>query len=93
MQILTPKPKAHLFVCINDKPGDCCGKKIDLETFRSLKGWLVEEGLASTIYCTKVGCLGFCNPEGGVVAVYPEGKFISGIQGLEDLKIIVREAI
>ncbi len=94
-----PKPKLHFFVCINDRsalPGNqkpSCGPRIKPEDVAEVKRWLVSQGLASTVYCTKVKCLGFCNAEGSVACVYPKGRFVKGIQDAEDIKAFIQEEL
>ena len=95
-----PKPKIHLFVCINDRTGlptsatPSCGPRIKAEDVKKVKEWIRAEGLTTTVYCTKAQCLGFCNPEGSVAVVYPKGKFVKGIQNAEDLKkLIIQELV
>ncbi len=93
------KPKLHLFVCINDRSNrpnnniPSCGPKIDGGDVKEVKRWIIKQGLATKIYCTKAQCLGFCNPEGGVAVIYPAGKFYKGIKNVEDLKEIIKKEI
>lgn len=77
-----PKPRKHIFVCVNDKPvrkdgikPNCCAKFISVEEFKEIKLELVKSGKSREIYLTRTGCLGFCNPNGFVVCVYPDQKF------------------
>lgn len=97
--ILFPKPKIHLFVCINDRTGipgndkPSCGPRIKSEDVSEVKQWIRNQGLTTTVYCTKAKCLGFCNDEGSVACVYPSGRFIKGIQNKEDIKKIVTEEL
>ena len=90
------KPKLHVFVCINNRTGQLdtkpsCGPTITKEMVKEVKQWIIEQGFVREIYCTKVQCLGFCNPEGGVLAVYPQGRFVKGLQTVEDIKKIILE--
>src|SRR3989338_418672 len=66
-EISFPKPKVHLFVCINDRgpnsPKPSCGPRMTSEDVSDIKQWIRNEGLTSTVYCTKAQCLGFCNAE------------------------------
>ncbi len=97
--ILFPKPKLHFFICINDRsaiPGNTtpsCGPRIKPEDVKEVKRWLIEQGLAAAVYCTKVKCLGFCNAEGSVACVYPKGRFVKGIQDKEDIKHFIKEEL
>ncbi len=93
------KPKLHVFICVNDrtiKESNCkpsCGPKIKENTVDEIKQWIRSLGLTSQVYCTKTSCLGFCNNEGGVMAIYPEGKFIKGINNVNEIKKIISEEI
>ncbi|MEK6923445.1 MAG: (2Fe-2S) ferredoxin domain-containing protein [Nanoarchaeota archaeon] len=93
------KPEKHFFICINDRttvPGNqksSCGSKIKPEDVDEAKRWLLQQGLAGQVYCTKVRCLGFCNPEGGVAVVYPKGRFVKGLQNANDIKQFMQEEL
>ncbi|MFH1400825.1 MAG: (2Fe-2S) ferredoxin domain-containing protein [Nanoarchaeota archaeon] len=84
-------PDLHVFVCVNDRHGEkeSCGQTITEEDVVAVKAWLRETGRARNVYCTKTKCLGFCNPDGGVIAVYPEGTFIKGVRNAQDIKQII----
>ena len=71
------KPLKHVFVCINDKQGDCCINVGGMELFLYLKQFVMENGLTSKVWVTKTKCLGFCNNTGVTVAIYPEGKIFT----------------
>src|SRR3989338_517617 len=93
-----PKPKIHLFVCINDRTGTgsdkpSCGPRITSDDVSEVKQWIRNQGLTTTVYCTKAKCLGFCNEESSVACVYPSGRFVKGILNKEDLKEIVKEEL
>jgi predicted metal-binding protein len=92
-----PKPKVHLFVCTNertpDHPTPSCSPRITKENVKEVKQWIREQGLTMQVYCTKAKCLGFCNKESSVACIYPKGRFIKGIQNIEDLKKIILEEI
>ena len=98
-EILFPKPKFHLFVCVNDRSGipgntkPSCGPRIKPEDVKELKRWTREQGWGNLIWCTQVKCLGLCNDEGSVCCLYPEGKFVKGIQRVEDLKEMVKKEV
>ena len=93
------KPRKHFFICINDRtsiPGNTtpsCGPRIKEEDVKKIKVWLGEQGLSRQVYCTKARCLGFCNTDGGVACVYPEGKFVKGIKNFEELKEFVEKEL
>ena len=97
-----PKPKVHLFVCINDRSErrkrdpNClpsCGPNINRSIVKELKEWILQQGLVRDVYCTKSQCLGFCNSDGGVAVVYPSGKFFTDIQNVKDLKNIIKSEL
>ena len=90
------KPRLHVFVCINDRCESkmpSCSPKITKENVVEVKHWLQEQGLVSTVYCTKTSCLGFCNTEGGVMCVWPVGRFVEGIRDADDIKQIILEEV
>ena len=94
--ILTGMPELRMLVCVNDRskletPRPSCGPTITPKEVLEVKTWLKEKGLWGKIKLTKVLCLGFCNPDGGVCAVYPKGRHIKGLQNPEDIKHILRE--
>ena len=94
-----PKPKLHLFVCVNDRTGmpgnqtPSCGPRIKPADVKKVKEWIRAQGLTSRVYCTKAQCLGFCNAESSVAVLYPKGRFVKGIQSAEDLKELIREEL
>lgn len=94
-----PKPKVHLFVCVNDRTGipgnttPSCGPRITAADVKQVKEWIRAEGLTAQVYCTKAQCLGFCNAEGSVAVAYPKGRFVKGIQSVEDLKQLILEEL
>jgi (2Fe-2S) ferredoxin len=63
--------ETHVLVCTNEKPDnrECCGKFGGKEFFFKLKEKVKQEGLAGTIWVTRTGCLGFCNPVGTTVKI------------------------
>lgn len=82
--------KLHVFICVNEKENKpSCSPKISTETFREIKQWLITEKLVQDIYCNRTHCLGFCNPDGGVMVIYPQGKYFIGIQSIEEIKEII----
>ena len=60
---------------------------------KELKQWIREQGLTNEIYCTKASCLGFCNPEGGVLCIWPQGKFFKGIKLVAEIKAVIIEEL
>lgn len=93
-----PKPLLHFFICVNDrtsKPGSMpsCGPTITEEMVKEVKAWIREQGWVGVVQATKVSCLGFCNEEGGVLCVYPQGRFVKGLQTVGEIKQIVLEEV
>lgn len=92
MEEIPIKQKLHIFVCTNDRNPllgntmPSCGPRITDADVKMLKEWIRSLGLASSVFCTKTKCLGFCNEEGGVIALYPKGKFYKGFQNGEEIK-------
>jgi len=90
------KPRMHVFVCTNDRSGipnnetPSCGPRITDQDVKDIKFWLRTQGYGD-IFCTKTKCLGFCNEESSVICIYPQGKYIKGIQNKEDIKEIIRK--
>lgn len=60
---------------------------------KEVKEWIRGLGWTSLIYCTKTSCLGFCNSEGGVMCIWPQGKFFKGITSVNEIKSIIKEEI
>ena len=92
------KPKLHLFICINDRSNaqdnfiPSCGPRITEDDVNKIKYWIREKGWTMNVYCTKALCLGFCNAEGSVLALYPKGRFVKGIKSI-DIDTIVNNSI
>ncbi len=91
-----PRPKLHLFICINERPKEhstpSCSPRITSESVTELKRWISEQGLASIVYCTKAKCLGFCDRKSSVGVIYPQGIFFK-YQTIEELKELILEKI
>ena len=93
------KPRVHVFICVNDRTGipdntkPSCGPRITPDDVKAVKRWIQEQGWTTQVYCTKSQCLGFCNPEGSCAVVYPEGRFVKGIQNVDDIKQLVKEEV
>jgi len=91
-------PALHVFVCVNDRTNSTdtkpsCGPTITPEMVKEVKLWVRQQGWTSRVYVTKAQCLGFCNPEGGVACAYPKGRFVKGLQSVEDIKNFVQEEV
>jgi len=94
MQEVDFKPELHVFICINDRNEETsCGPTIKHEDVKALKMWVVEKGLVGRVVCTRTGCLGFCNSEGGVIAMYPSGKFYKGLKNIDEIKELIEKTI
>ncbi len=97
MEFIPVKPKLHVFVCVNDRSGiagntkPSCGPRIKVEDVNTLKEWVRSEGWTGEVYCTKASCLGFCNAEGGVACVYPQGLFVKGIRSIDEIKKLIED--
>lgn len=93
---VTDPYELRMFVCLNDRsknenPSPSCGPCVSEADFKAVKEWIKEKGLKTKVKCTKVYCFDHCNPEGGVVAIYPKGTYVKGLRGAEDLKRVLRE--
>ena len=81
----------HLFVCINERPGDdargSCSAKGSLEVAAALKEKAHACGLKRLVRVNKAGCLDQC-ARGVTVVVYPEGVWYGGVT-LADVDEIV----
>ncbi len=92
-------PKLHVFVCTNDRtriPGNTmpsCGPAITFEEVNEVKKWIAESGLVHAVYCTHAKCLGYCNSTGGVVCIYPAGRFFRGVKNAEEIKSIIQDEL
>lgn len=96
MQLIQFKPAMHIFICTNDRANTSdtrpsCGPTITPEMVKEIKQWIRSQGLTNQIYCTRASCLGFCNPDGGVMCIWPQGKFIKGLTSIEEIKTIIRQ--
>ncbi|NQZ84791.1 MAG: (2Fe-2S) ferredoxin domain-containing protein [Nanoarchaeales archaeon] len=87
--------KIHIFVCVNqreDTSKSFCSKHISQEQYSELKMWNRTNHFPKVLL-TKTGCLGVCNPGGGVVAVYPSGNFYKGIENIDEIKKIIEDEL
>jgi (2Fe-2S) ferredoxin len=95
MEKLQRGNKIHSFVCVNDKQNpekSDCAEHISQEQFSELKMWNKANHFPNNLL-TKTGCLGVCNPQGGVVVIYPSGNFYKGIKDIEQIKQIIENEI
>jgi len=89
MEITKLAVKKHVFVCVNEREeGDCCANINGTEIFFNLKLFVKENGLINDVWITRTRCLGFCNPDGTTLVIYPEGKWFmkTTIEDLDDIK-------
>ncbi len=95
MQLIPFKPAMHIFICVNDRSAKLnntmpsCAPTITSEMVKEVKEWIRAQGWTSMIYCTKASCLGFCNPDGGVICIWPQGKFFKGLKSVTDIKEVI----
>lgn len=95
-EITNFKPDLHVFICINERiegPTPSCCPTITPEMVKEVKQWLIKQGLAGRVYCTKAKCLGFCNPDGGVMCIWPSGRFVKGLRSVGDIQQIIMEEV
>ncbi|MBI4150059.1 (2Fe-2S) ferredoxin domain-containing protein [Candidatus Woesearchaeota archaeon] len=83
-------PRKHVFVCTNKREPEksCCSHVGGEEIFYALKDYVKSHGLASRVWVTRTGCLGFCNNKGTSIVVYPDQKWFLQVTK-EDLHTII----
>ena len=84
--------KKHIFICVNEKDEknqDFCSKVGGSDVYIKFKEAVAERGLISQVYVTRTRCLGFCNPVGPTVVIYPEGKWFTEVKE-EDYEEIIK---
>ena len=88
-----PKPKKHVFVCVQDRPvghpRPSCSKKNCAEVAEEFYWHLQQRQLFDEVQVTTTGCLGPCS-EGPSVLVYPEGIMYGGVSKV-DVEVIFDE--
>ena len=89
MEKILLKPLKHVLVCTNEREQgkDCCSHVDGYEIFRELKDWVKSNGLASSVWITRTGCLGFCNNIGATIVIYPDQLWFKQVKK-EELQII-----
>ncbi len=89
MQQIHQKPLKHILVCTNERETgkDCCSHVKGYEIFRELKDWVKSNGLASSVWVTRTGCLGFCNNAGATIVIYPDQLWFKEVKKEEVQKI------
>ena len=93
-----PTPKLHVFVCINDRTSSksgmaSCGPELTAEVVKDVKQWIMSQGLMHQVLITKTGCLGICPNKGGVLVVYPSGRWVTEIQSASDIAKVIKEEV
>lgn len=89
MQQIHQKPLKHILVCTNERENEreSCSKVNGYEIFRELKDWTKANGLASLVWVTRTGCLGFCNSVGATIVIYPDELWFREVKKEEVQKI------
>ena len=81
-----PKPKKHVFVCVQDRPlghpRPSCSQKKCAEVAEEFYWHLQERQLFDQVQITTTSCLGPCS-EGPSVLVYPEGVMYGGVSKVD----------
>lgn len=89
MELLPITYKRHIFVCVNDREGDCCSKRGSFDILMMLRDHINKNGLVSKYNVTKTKCLGHC-ADGPTIAVYPDGKIFTNVTK-DDIKEIIEK--
>ena len=93
MQQINIKPQKHVLVCTNERTDgrECCLGVKGYEIFRELKNWVKSNGLASSVWVTRTGCLGFCNNTGATIVIYPDQIWLKEvkIEEIEKIKSMI----
>ncbi len=92
MQEINQKPQIHVFICTNTREHlkPCCGPTLSRDHVKEVKSWIAQNGLMHNIHATEVQCLGHCNKEGGVIAIFPSGRYIKGIETTNEIKEVIK---
>jgi (2Fe-2S) ferredoxin len=84
------KPDHHILVCCSFRtsgaPQGVCNKKDAPQLLGYLENEIADRGLAVQVSST--GCLKVCD-RGPAMVVYPEGNWYGGIEGTDDLDVIL----
>jgi len=88
-----PKPKKHVFICVQNRPalhprGSCVSKKAP-DVYEAFAKQFEKEGLFSEFALTTTGCLGPCM-KGPTVMVYPDGVMYASLTP-EDVPTIIAQ--
>ncbi len=91
-----PKFKRHVFVCINQRPGDdpkgCCAAKGGAEVVAELKRKLFQRGFKRIVRANRAYCLDQC-ARGVTMVVYPDGVWYGGVTVADLDEIIERHIV
>ncbi len=96
MRHLNVQPQKHVIICCNTREiGDCCQKVGGEQLYIKLKEFVKKNGLVGRVWVTRARCLGFCNPVGTTIVIYPEQLWLTDvtIEEFEDLKEIIMKGI
>ncbi|MAG55033.1 MAG: ferredoxin [Planctomycetes bacterium] len=81
----------HVFVCLNERPGDhprgCCSNQDAAALHARLKALAREKGLQGKVRVNRAGCLDTCQ-HGASVVVYPDAVWYGRVT-LDDAEEIV----
>lgn len=89
MNLIPISYKRHIFVCVNERQGDCCAGKGSMEILMLLRDYINKNGLVSKYNVTKTKCLGHCE-DGPTIAIYPDGNIYTHVTK-EDVNEIIEK--
>lgn len=70
----------HVFVCTNQKKGDCCAEHGAEEFRKELKSWAKDHPeWKNRVRINNSGCLDRCK-EGIAIAIYPQGEWLLNVR-------------
>jgi (2Fe-2S) ferredoxin len=89
MKTLNINPQKHIIVCCNSRETeDCCQKVGGEQIYHKLKQYVKDKSLVGRIWVTRARCLGFCNPIGTTIVIYPDKIWLTEVTE-EDLEKII----
>jgi hypothetical protein len=77
------RPRVHLFVCANARPGSPLGEGCadrGEKLYAALKEEVAARGRVADVWITKTFCLGVCPKRGATVARYPDGAMFADVE-------------
>ena len=96
MQQITLKPLKHILVCTNERHDgrECCANVEGSEIYKELKEFVRENGLRSSVWITRTGCLGFCNNAGTTIVIYPDQIWLKEVKKdqISEIKRIILDS-